>query len=435
MIRRSRTAIQLALSLVLAIGLLLGSGCGDDSRDTTAPDSAPAAADSHEEPTNGEDDSVSSLAGSNAAFAFDLYRELRSDPGNLFFSPYSVSAALAMTLAGARGETAAQMDRALRFELDRKRLHQAFSGLNEVLNSRGEPSERYEGEGFEFHVVNAAWPQTGYSLLETFVDTIETNYGAGLRALDFKTDPTGARTTINDWVSEQTAEKIQDLLPAGSIDEATRLVLTNAIYFNAPWLNPFAPGQTVNEPFALLAGETVDVPMMHLTRAFLYAEWEGGAAVEIPYNGNELTMIVLVPDEGAFEVFDASLTVEEFDEIVGSLETRSVALGLPRFEYTYDASLVKPLMALGMTDAFDGGRADFSGITGEPDLFISDVLHKAFVSVDEEGTEAAAATAVVFRESGIPAQPITLTIDRPFLFVIRDRHTGSILFIGRVVEP
>ena len=432
MIRRAGGAIRLTLILGLVVGLFAGAGCDDDSPATAPQETTPMAGEPSNETGEG---SAFSLVASNAAFAFDLYRKLQRDPGNLFLSPYSVSAALAMTLAGARGETAEQMAEALHFDADQEKVHEAFHDLDETLSQRGEVAEPFEGEGFDFHVVNALWPQTGYPFLESFVGTLTTNYGAGIRELDFETNPERARLTINEWVSDQTEERIRDLLPQGAVDEGTRLVLTNAIYFNAPWLKPFDPGRTVTAPFTLLDGETVGALMMRSTGSLLYAEWDGGAAVEIPYNGNELAMVVLVPDDGAFEAFDASLTVETFDGIVRSFETRSIELGLPRFEYTYAASLVESLMALGIIDAFDGERADFSGITGERDLVVSDVLHKAFGSGDEEGTEAAAATAILVRATGIPAQPTTLIVDRPFLFVIRDRHTGSILFIGRVLEP
>ena len=435
MIRTAGGAIRHVLILGLVLSLLAGVGCDDDSSATTEQGTAPVVGEPSNETADAGEGSTFSLAASNAAFAFDLYRTLQRDPGNLFLSPYSISAALAMTLAGAREETAAQMSEVLHFDADQGQVHEAFRDLDEVLSRRGEVAAPYEGEGFSFHVVNAMWPQKGYPFLDSFVGTLTANYGAGLHELDFEANPESARSTINEWVSDQTEERIRDLLPEGAVDESTRLVLTNAIYFNAPWLEAFNPDNTTTEPFRLLSGETIDVSMMHKTESIRYAEWDGGVAFELGYNGDELSMVVLVPDEGAFETFDASLTAGVFDGIIESFEWYRVALGLPRFEYTYAASLVPPLRALGMTDAFDEELADFSGITGERDLVISDVLHKAFVSVDEQGTEAAAATAVLFRATGMPAEPFTLTVDRPFLFVLRDRPTGSVLFIGRVLEP
>ncbi len=384
-----------------------------------------------------ESEQVEELVSGNSALAFDLLGEISEDDANLFFSPYSISSALAMATAGARGTTEEQMADALHFTLDPSALHPCINWLDLELNGRGEIGPPYEGEGFQLSVVNAVWGQQGYPFLDSYLDLLAVNYGAALRLVDFLDNPNGSRLTINDWVSDQTNARIQDLLPPGSVTSDTRLVLTNAIYFLAPWLTPFDEELTQNETFTLLSGEAVSVPMMHLEEpaSLAYAEWEGGVAVELPYNGEELSMVVLFPDAGQFQAFEQSLTAEHYEGIVSTLESRRVDLGFPKFEFTYDVSLVEPLTALGMSDAFLPGIADFSGIDGSRNLFISDVLHKAFVSVDEAGTEAAAATAVIFEFTAIPGAPVTLTVDRPFLFVIRDVPTGTILFIGRVVAP
>ena len=383
---------------------------------------------------NVANDDVESLVAGNSTFAFDLLHETGSVEGNLFYSPYSISSALAMAYAGARGETESQMAGTLSFLLDQEDLHAAFNWIDLALNARGEIAFPYEGEGFELSVVNATWGQRGYSFLRSYLDTLAVNYGAGLRLLDFISDPEGAREAINDWVSDETNERIVDLLPPGSIDGNVRLVLTNAVYFNAPWLKPFEVGETVTGTFEPLDGVTVDVPMMHQTEMFAYASWDGGQAVELPYNGETLSMVVFVPDRGTYEAFEAGLDDTLYEEIVGTLEPREVDLQFPKFEYEYDVSLVDPLTELGMTDAFTEA-ADFSGIDGTRDLSISDVLHKAWVSVDEAGTEAAAATAVTVSLVAYPAPPVVLAINRPFLFVIRDVPTGTILFVGRVVNP
>ena len=377
---------------------------------------------------------VAALVAGNTAFAFDLLHELTADDGNLFFSPFSISAALAMAYAGASGDTETQMANTLHFDLDEDVLHSAFNSLDLELNSRGDVQPPYEGEGFDLAVVNAAWGQRGYTFLRKYLDVLAVNYGAGLRLLDFKADPDGSRETINDWVSQETNDRILDLLPPGSIDPATRLVLTNAVYFNAPWLDPFDPAQTRTGAFEPLHGNTAYVPMMRQQLQLAYAAWDGGQAVELPYNGNTLSMVLLVPDRGTFEAFEAELDAAQYESIISTLEWRTVTLQLPRFEASYDASLIEPLAALGMTDPFTGGVADFSGIDGTHDLFISDVVHKAWVSVDEAGTEAAAATAVIMPGGGAPEPPVTLTVDRPFLFVIRDIPTNTILFVGRIVE-
>jgi serpin B len=252
--------------------------------------------------------------------------------------------------------------------------------------------------------------------------------------LDFSSAPEESRVTINDWVADQTEGRIEDLIPAGGIDAMTRLVLTNAIYFNAAWGQPFEPDLTADGPFHLLGGGEVDVPMMRQTESFGYAEGEGYRAVELPYDGHELSMVVLLPDAGEFEGFEDTLDAGRVDAIVGDLSYRQVALALPKFEVESGFSLADALAALGMPDAFTS-RADFSGMTDDRDLFISEVIHKAFVSVDEAGTEAAAATAVMMAKMALQDEPVEVTVDRPFIFLIRDIQTGAILFVGRIVDP
>jgi len=415
-------------NVLLAIALLSLSGCGSasvEARSNKERVASPPLA-------QGE---LAELVAGNSAFAFDLYQVLRGEEGNLFYSPYSISVALAMTYAGARGETEEQMADALHFALSQDRLHPAFNGLDLELASRGESAKGKDSEGFRLNIVNAIWGQEGYKFLSTFLDVLAENYGAGLRLLDFVKAPEKSRVTINDWVSDQTEGRIEDLIPQGVIDELTRLVLTNAIYFNAAWLNPFQEEQTQDGPFHLLDGGEATVPMMHQTELFRYAEGEGYQAVELPYDGSELSMAILLPRPGEFEAFDGSLDAERADAILKELAHKRVALTLPRFEFESDFGLAETLAAMGMPEAFSS-EADFSGMTGNLDLFISDVIHKAFVSVDEEGTEAAAATVVVMALKAMPpTKSVEVTVDRPFLFLIRDIETGAVLFVGRVVNP
>jgi serpin B len=377
---------------------------------------------------------TSTLTSGNAAFAFALYRGVAEGDANLFFSPHSISSALAMAYAGAQGATETEMALALHFGLGQAALHPALNALDLELNGRGEVGPPYEGDGFELEVANAVWGQRGFPFRSAYLDTLALNYGAGLRLADFVADPDGSRRTINDWVSDQTNDRVKDLLPPGSVSEDTRLVLTNAIYFKAPWLFPFEAEDTTTEPFMPLSGGPVSVSMMHETATLSYARVGDLQAVELPYNGAKLAMLLVVPDAGQFAAFEATLDVETYLAILDALETHEVHLGFPKFEFDSALSLSDPLRALGMADPFDPNAADFSGIDGREDLFISDVLHKAFVSVDEKGTEAAAATAVVIGATGIPGSPVTLTVDRPFFFVIRDVPTGAILFVGRVTE-
>jgi serpin B len=374
------------------------------------------------------------LVEGNSAFAFDLYHALSEGDNNLFYSPYSISLALAMTYAGACGETAQQMADTLHFTLSQDRLHPAFNGLDIELSQRGEGAQGKDGEGFRLNIVNAIWGQKDYEFLTTFLDTLAENYGAGLRLLDFISAPEESRITINRWVSDQTEGRIEDLIPQGLIDTLTRLVLTNAIYFNAAWQYPFDEKMTEDGPFYLLQGGQVTVPMMKQTESFGYTEGDGYQAVELRYDGGELAMVVLLPQSGQFATFQETLDAQRVAAIIKALEPTRVALTMPQFEFESDFSLKEALTAMGMPVAFSSD-ADFSGMTGNRDLFISDVVHKAFVSVDEAGTEAAAATAVVMVMTAVPGVPVQLTIDRPFIFLIRDIETGAILFVGRVLNP
>jgi len=375
----------------------------------------------------------------NSVFAFDLYQALREEEGNLFFSPYSISLALAMTYSGARGKTADQMADTLSFLLEQGELHRAFKRLDTELAARGEGAGGKEDEGFRLSMVNAIWGQKGYNFLDAFLNVLAENYGAGLRLLDFIEETEESRRAINDWVSDQTEGRIDELIPEGVIDEWTRLVLTNAIYFAAQWQHPFEE-PTREDTFYLLDGNRVRVPMMRQTQSLGYAEGEGYQAVELPYDGGELSMVVLLPNSGGFRTFEQHLDAQRVSAIVDALQTRSVRLTMPRFEFESDFDLKQTLQAMGMTDAFvppcsfTGYGADFTGMTDKRELYITDVVHKAFVAVDEEGTEAAATTGVIMGFS-MPVHDVEVTVDCPFIFLIRDIDTGVILFVGRVLNP
>jgi serpin B len=376
------------------------------------------------------------LVEGNSALAFKLYQALKEEEGNLFYSPYSISLALAMTYAGARGETAQQMADTLQFLLEPASLHPAFNWLDMELASRGEGAQGKDGEGFRLNIANAIWGQKDYEFLPAFLDVLAENYGAGLRILDFRTEAEKCRVAINDWVSNQTKGHIIDLIPPGAIDALTRLVLTNASYFNAAWEHPFDKKVTTNGPFYLLNGGQVAVPMMKQTESFGYSVGEGYQAVELPYDGGELSMVILLPGSGNFEDFEEGLQAQQVDAIINGLQNTQVTLTMPRFEFDSEFSLKDTLARMDMRDAFSPDEADFSGMTGNRELFISDVVHKAFVAVDEAGTEAAAATAVIVGTTSAPGEPpVEVTLDRPFIFLIRDIETGAILFVGRVLNP
>jgi len=381
---------------------------------------------------------LNTLVTGNTDFAFDLYHALREDrtDENLFFSPYSISVALAMTYAGARGGTEREMADTLHFTLPQETLHPAFNALDLDLASRGEGAEGRRGEPFRLHIVNALWGQTGYSFLPDFLDLLAEVYDAGMRLVDFVHNPEGSRSTINKWVSRETEKKIEELIPRDLITPDVRLVLTNAIYFDAAWESKFKKEATRAGKFTLLDGREVTGDMMRQFERFGYAEGEGYQAVELPYDGRELSLVVLLPAEGGFTEFEHSLSGERVDAILKGIDSREVRLTMPRFAYESALRLKEALSGMGMTDAFVLGLADLSGMDGTRDLFILDVVHKALVRVDEEGTEAAAATAVMVAGSEAPFDElIELTIDRPFIFLIRDINTGAILFLGRVLDP
>jgi serpin B len=377
---------------------------------------------------------MEALANGNNQFALELYRQLSAaDDGNLFFSPYSLSVELAMTYAGAEGATKEQMAETLNFILEEEDLHAAFNKLAIELAKRGEGNKSENEEGFKLSIANAIWGQIEYAFLDEYLDTLAVNYDAGLRLLDFVKDPEACRRTINDWVSEQTEGKIEDLIKEGIISEMTRLVLTNAIYFNAAWDKPFNADNTTNGTFYLGDGSTVSVPMMHQTEDFGYSEGDGYQAVELKYDGNELSMLIILPEDGNFEQFKASFDAQKLDAIIDEIHVADVTLTMPKFEYESQFSVKDALKAMGMTDAFDM-TADFSGIDGSYDLYIEDVVHKAFVSVDEAGTEAAAASAVIINLKAVMEQA-EVTLDHPFIYLIRDIQTNTILFVGSVVNP
>ncbi|MGB4976095.1 MAG: serpin family protein [Anaerolineae bacterium] len=370
-------------------------------------------------------------AGQNT-FATDLYQQLRDTPGNLFFSPYSLATALTMTYAGARGNTETQMAQVLHITLPAARQHAAVATLNWTLYPAEKSSAR-------LNTANALWSQLDLPLQADFVALMNQHYGASVKPTDFKQAPEAARVTVNDWASFQTAGKITDLVPPGMITADTRLVLANAIYFKADWLLPFDKALTRDEPFFRLDGSERRVPMMFMQKPadLAYGIGDGYQAVTLEYTDTLIAMTVIVPDRGRLETVEANLSADWLRTSMSSMTSRKVALGLPKFRFGSTFSVADALGELGMSDAITPYQADFSGIDGTRELFIGAVVHKAVVEVDEKGTVAAAASAVGMRATSIQVEeePVRLTVDRPFLVVIHDRQTGTILFLGRVVDP
>ena len=416
--------------MIIVSALLAAGGCGTAAQKSDEPaEEAAAAAPKSKLPL---DSLIQVVAASNNTFALALYRELRVAEGNLFFSPYSISSALAMTWTGARGNTASQMKEALHFTLPDDDLHRAFGGLTASLNERGEAG------GYELTVANALWAQRGYPFREAFLELTRAVYEAGLKNVDFAASPEPVRLEINGWVEEKTRNRIKDLLPRGSVTGDTRLVLTNAIYFKGSWAAEFDSNLTVDAPFFLSAAESIEIPMMYRTGDCDYLEEETFQAVRLPYLNKELSMVVLLPRavNGLAEL-EKSLSPGMLAGLAAGFLEQKVKLFLPRFKMTSQFKLREPLAALGMLDAFNPGRADFTGMSERRDLCITAVLHKAFVEVNEEGTEAAAATGIVMGITSV-AEPIPVPVfraDHPFIFFIQDNLTGSILFLGRLVNP
>jgi serpin B len=368
------------------------------------------------------------------AFGFALYRATAgNDPTNLVLSPASVAVALAMARAGARGQTATEMDAVLR-DLGTDAHAAWVAALDEALGARTGTFQDLTGDPQDvtLRIVNAPFAQRGLELEPAYLDALAARFGAGLRLLDYERAPEDARHMINGWVADETKQRIPELLAQGTITDLTRLVLVNAIYLKAAWLTPFDEGATATAPFTRPGGSTVDVAMMHISDQLSYADGVGWQAVELPYVGRKLALLIIVP--GDLAAFESTLDKDVLTEVAAGLSTRGVVLGLPRFGAESQLDLGAVLATLGMPTAFSDA-ADFSGITTQERLLIDAVIHQANIDVDEKGTEAAAATAVVMRAAGLPNDTVTLTVDRPFLFALRDVDTGAVVFLGRIANP
>jgi serpin B len=372
--------------------------------------------------------SVETTVQGNTEFAFNLYQRLRKAEGNLFFSPYSISTALAMTYAGARGDTEVQIAHALHFLLDQGQLHPSFAVLEAKLGDIGSKGH------IKLRVANTLWPQKGYALLEEFLALTKQNYGVLITPVDYGNEK-ATRQTINSWAQEKTEGKIKDLIPPGMLNDLTRLILVNAIYFKGDWASRFDRNLTRNAPFWITPDEQVQVPMMIQKHEFRYGESDGLQVLELPYIGDDLSMIVLLPTEtDGLAKLEESMTVENLYQWTKDLWEKEVEVFLPRFEITFPFRLDDALKSMGMVNAFSD-EADFSGMDGSKALYIAAVLHKAFVAVNEAGTEAAAAAAVIMKSKGLPSSPPAFRADHPFVFLVRENSTGSILFLGRVLNP
>jgi serpin B len=421
--------MKLQLLLCLA---LVSSGHPNAQADPPGPQPPPAVDLPAVNPGGTSPDTRKVVAG-NTQFAADLYGQLRAQAGNLCFSPYSISTALAMTCGGARGETEKQMARTLHFNLATDKLPPAFAALAANLGA-----VQQQGR-VQLAAANSLWPQAGFDFLPDYLTLCQKFFGTSITPVDYLKDTEGARKTINGWVEVRTSRKILELLKPGLLNRSSRLVLVNAIYFKGQWARQFEAARTENEPFHRSLENPAAAPLMRQTGKFGYAEFPGLQVLELPYAGGELSMLLLLPREvDGLGRLETGLTPQQLTAWTADLPPKDVTVFLPRFKLTAEFNLEETLKSLGMSDAFDSRRADFSGMDGRKDLFISKVIHKAFVEVNEEGTEAAAATAVLVTFGGAPMKRPPIPVfraDHPFLFLIRANRTGSILFLGRVTDP
>lgn len=396
-----------------------------------------------------QDADLGALSAGNRDFALAAFARLvAADDAddNLLISPHSILSALAMVYAGAEGDTRRQMREALRFALDEPALHQAFAALDAALAERSKIERDDEARGFELSVVNRLWGHHDYEFVPAYLELVEQYYGAGIERVDFEADPNAAREAINAWVEDQTRERIQDLLPEGALDEDTRMVLVNAIYFLASWQEAFAEDETRSESFRRLDGSSVEASMMQRSARFEAHVDEHSVAVSIPYLGGEVSLIALMPAqfEMDFENWQGELDRARFDAIVAGLSAQQVELSFPRFTSDSGFRLAALLREMGMPEAFSPTEANFERMSGVGpgvmgrSLYIDEVFHKTFIELDEAGTEAAAATAVVMmRLTAMPVEEeaLVLRFDRPFIYAIYDHPTDSILFLGRLLDP
>jgi serpin B len=407
---------------LLKLGILIGAcaGCAHDYTDIASSesrDTSPSSAD------------VGQLSTDEATFAFDLYRaQVGADTSsNVFFSPYSISVALAMTYAGAGGNTATQIASAMHSSLPADRLHTAFDAVDLQLESR---------QGIQLNIANSIWAQRTLAFGKPFLDTLAVDYGSEVRGVDFIGASTQATAAIDGWVADQTAGKIQNLFAPGSLDSTTRVVLVNAVYFDANWKTQFDSSKTTSSPFTKLDGTNVSASMMNNAKLNApVAIAPTYTAIDLAYAGAQTSMLVIVPTGMQFASVDAALGGDFLKQVVASLQPQDVALSLPKFTLKgASVSLKSALKTMGMIDAFDPAKADLTGMVPSDQLHVDDVVHQAFVKVDESGTEAAAATGV---STGINAveEPLAVNVNRPFFFVLRDIPTGMVLFVGRVLDP
>jgi serine protease inhibitor len=431
------------LVLTICLGGFLLGGCNETSQrpqTNSLPnaDIQQSSLDRDRSPAISQDDLDTHIL-DNQIFTLDFYHQLLTKPDlsgkNILISPLSIRTAFCQAYAGARGITETEIANVMPYSLGQDGTHRAANRLALELESRNDPGNAaLELQPIILETVNAFWGRKGDTFQPDYLDLLAVNYGAGIYTLDFLTEPENSRLIINDWVAGRTRDRIKDLLPNGSIGPSTVAVLTNAVYFKAPWMLPFIEEFTESGKFKLLDGGEVDAEMMQATDFYYYTEEPGYQALEVPFRKEELGMVFLLPTDGDFAAFESELTTEKLNSITDALEYISGTVKLPKFTFKSKFKLRTILKQMGMVAPF-GGSADFTGMYAPGGIYIDEAYHDTFIAVDESGAEAAGATAIVFREVSIPHPEYQFTADRPFLIFIRDRVTGAILFMGRVVDP
>ncbi len=425
-----------AFSAISALVLLcLVAACSNSKSTAAPPYTLVQSSVSRDTNPQASDADLAAVVAGNTDFALKAFPLIDpSGTSNVVFSPYSVTEAFALAAPGAGGTTLSGIEQAMSF-LPQAQLNPALNRLDLLVTSEATGTTDQWGTQYPIlKTANAVWGQEGFTILPDYLDTLAVNYGAGLRLVDFINATESARQAINAWVADRTNNRILDVIPEGGVDTLTRVVLTNAVWFKANWESQFSEATTTDQSFFNRDGSTISVPFMHQIITASYAAVDNSQAIDIPYVGDKFSLLVVMPDTGAFDSFLSALTPTVLSEITGSLNGQEVDLALPKFSITKASNMGDLLKSLGMTDAFEPGVADLSGIDGMHDLSVQNVFHKAFISVDEHGTEAAAATAIGVGATGMPVATASMTVDHPFLFFIRERQTGLILFMGKVVS-
>ncbi len=368
------------------------------------------------------------LAANNNAFAFDLFSELiKTNPENLFFSPESISEALAMTYAGSKGETKNEMATVLHFDMNDTLLHKSFNALDLHLN--------HTDANYTFNIADSLWLQKDFPLQESYLDTLKINYGADVKLVDYLHHNEEARRTINHWVEQKTHARIKNMLSKGMLVPATKLVLVNAVYFKGKWVNEFKAYNTHKDTFYIESNKTIQTNFMEQKSSANYAETNDYQAIALPYMGERTSMVVLLPKAGRYSYIRDNIA-QLYPTLSQEMQMEAVDLKMPKFEFSTKPYALKSLFtALGMQRCFNDNEADFSGMTEKTGLYIASIVHKAFIKVDEHGSEAAAATAVIGEANGIIETTKQMIVNRPFLFFIKDDLSGQILFMGAIHKP